>query len=375
MQKYVFLLGREPELSLAELASLFPSVRKQGIFAFIETEKDISALISALWGTIKIGKILAENVWKADLEKVCVENILPVLQPEKKTRIAIDSFVPGLNNLVFKVKDAFKNRWHSIRVVQHDNGRVKTATTLHEKLIERWCELMIITGDTGYTIAQTVWVQDIDAYTRRDIGRERSMTVGMMPPKLAQIMLNLATKGERGLQIWDPFCGLGTTLIEAFHAGYTRLLGSDISEEMITATRKNTTSFEHISLEVFYQDARHLDTKKLTTPTVVVTEWMLGHNFTPGTLTHQSAMRERGILEALYRDFFTSAFHNPEVNSIVCCLPVWNIGRESISMPTHETLAPQWALDPLCQQGRRYLLHSRPGQSVTREILILRRTR
>jgi tRNA G10 N-methylase Trm11 len=138
MSKYVFLLGREPELSLAELSSLFLSVKKQGIFAFVETEKDISSLITSLGGTIKIGKILAESVAKADLEKVCVETILPVLQPEKKTRIAIDSFVPGLNTLVFRVKDALKKQGHSIRVVQHDTtGRVKTATTLHEKLIER----------------------------------------------------------------------------------------------------------------------------------------------------------------------------------------------------------------------------------------------
>jgi len=172
-------------------------------------------------------------VSKADLEKVCVEGILPTLQPEKKTRIALDSFVPGLNNLVFKVKDALKKQGHSIRVVQHDNGRVKTATTLHEKLIERGCELMILTGDTGYTLAQTLWVQDIDAYTRRDINRERSMSVGMMPPKLAQIMINLATRGERDLQIWDAFCGLGTTLIEAYAMGYKNLLGSDISEEMV----------------------------------------------------------------------------------------------------------------------------------------------
>ena len=138
MKKYVFLLGREPELSLAELLSLFSSVKKQGLFAFLETEKDISSLIASLGGAIKIGRILAESVTKADLEKVCVENILPTLQPEKKTRIAIDSFVPGLNTLVFRVKDKLKTQGHSIRVVQHDTtGHVKTATTLHEKLIER----------------------------------------------------------------------------------------------------------------------------------------------------------------------------------------------------------------------------------------------
>lgn len=138
MPKYVFLLGREPDLSVAELLSLFPSVKKQGIFAFLETEQDISGLISSLGGTIKIGKILAESISKSDLEKVCVENILLTLQPEKKTRIAIDSFVSGLNTLVFRVKDKLKIQGHSIRVVQHDTtGRVKTATTLHEKLIER----------------------------------------------------------------------------------------------------------------------------------------------------------------------------------------------------------------------------------------------
>ncbi len=173
---------------------------------------------------------------------------------------------------MFKIKDILKTQGHSIRVVQHDNGRVKTATTLHEKLIERGCELMILTGDTGYTVAQTIWVQDIDAYTRRDINRERSMSVGMMPPKLAQIMVNLGTEGDRALQIWDPFCGLGTTLIEASHMGHAYLLGSDISDEMVSATKVNTISSEAKNVEVFYLDARRIDTKKITTPTVLVTE-------------------------------------------------------------------------------------------------------
>ncbi len=77
---------------------------------------------------------------------------------------------------------------------------------------------------------------------------------------------------------------------------------------------------------------------------------MLGHNFTPGTLTHASAIKERSLLETLYREFFASASRNSTVQSIVCCLPVWNIGRESIYMPTHSTLAPDWNIDPLCQQ-------------------------
>lgn len=53
---------------------------------------------------------------------------------------------------------------------------------------------MVIPAHEGYTIARTLWVQNIDEYTKRDMQRERSMTVGMMPPKLAQIMINLGTK-------------------------------------------------------------------------------------------------------------------------------------------------------------------------------------
>ncbi len=87
---------------------------------------------------------------------------------------------------------------------------------------------------------------------------------------------------------------------------------------------------------------------------------MLGHNFTPGTLTHQLAFRERGELQKLYTEFFASAFRHPAVQSIVCCLPVWNMGHERIFMPTHTELAPDWKLDSLCQSGKRYLLHARP---------------
>jgi len=52
---------------------------------------------------------------------------------------------------------------------------------------------------------------------------------------------------------------------------------------------------------------------------------MLGHNFTPGTLTHSGAIKERSLLEILYRDFLASAFRNLAVESVVCFLPVWNI--------------------------------------------------
>lgn len=184
-------------------------------------------------------------------------------------------FLPTLSSLPFKIKDSLKKRGHSIRVVQHEpQGRVKNATTIHEKLISNGCELMVLPGKDGFIIARTIWVQDIDAYSQRDIGRERSMVVGMMPPKLAQIMLNFATRGDKKLQIWDPFCGLGTTLIEAIHAGYGSLMGSDIVDSMVQTTTKNTSQ-NNINTTIFVHDARKIDTYNLSTPTVIVAEGML----------------------------------------------------------------------------------------------------
>jgi len=78
-------------------------------------------------------------------------------------------------------------------------------------------------------------VQDIENYSKRDYGKTRDMEVGMLPPKLAQMMLNIAASchactprginsygrnlskkdsgissktGMTNIKVYDPFCGL-----------------------------------------------------------------------------------------------------------------------------------------------------------------------
>lgn len=50
------------------------------------------------------------------------------------------------------------------------------------------------------------------------------------------------------------------------------LLGSDIADEMVAATKANTASLEAQNIEIFHHDARRIDTQKIATPTVIVTE-------------------------------------------------------------------------------------------------------
>lgn len=378
MHKYAFLLWREPILSLAELRSLFSDVSQSGPFALIEGDDEkIKNYKNSLGGTIKIAKIFHEWVGKKEVLTRVVEKISTKVGENKKLRIGIDTFIPSLRSLVFKAKDALREQGFSIRVVQHDEGRLKTATTIHEKLIEQGIELIVYPDKEGCTIAETIWVQDIESYSQRDMERDRSMTVGMMPPKIAQIMINLATKGDKSLTIWDPFCGLGTTLIEAFHGGYIALRGSDLEWTMVTTTQKNLESqpgyWKNIDFSAFTLDAKKLDTYENTNPTVIVTEWMLGRNFTTNTITRQSAFQERALLTELCTAFLESAYKNKSIKRVVFCLPFWNIWTETLYMPEVHWLTKKWSLDSQSVQGKRYLSHMRPGQCVGREIVILER--
>lgn len=79
-----------------------------------------------------------------------------------------------------------------------------------------------------------------------------------MPPKLVQIMINLAI-GQQNIQrttnpisIYDPFCGLGTTLIEAANMGINRVYGSDLSSDMVRSTEQSLD--EYIREERVWQD-------------------------------------------------------------------------------------------------------------------------
>jgi len=377
MQKYVFLLGREPLLSMAEIQSLFPSVERSGDFALVQAEKeDIEWFQNGLGWTIKIALVLGEWLKKTELLSCIISEAIKKVEQGKKLRIGIDMFVPSMSSLVFKAKDALKVQWHSVRVVQHDWWRLKTATTIHEKLIEQGIEFIVFSDKEGFTVAQTVWIQDIESYTERDIDRDRSMTVGMMPPKIAQIMISLGTQGKKDTVIWDPFCGLGTTLIEALHGWYRDLLGSDLASEMVDITRKNIEKqpwYNSHNIDIFRLDATQIESRKLSSSTIVVTEGMLGKNFTSTNITHEWILAERKHLTELYQAFLDSAYKNTHIKKMVFCLPFWNIGRETIYMPDMTQLSKAWWIDALSRSSKRYLFHLRPWQCVGREIIVASR--
>ena len=206
---YITLLGRQPEISLAELAAVFGADCVNRIsqqFAKVQTAQFD---ITTLGGTIKYAKVIAE---------------LPASRTDKTSLLAASRFITqhyhakwahsphkitlGLSayNLNMSARDvqktglilksSLKKSGTSLRLIPNDQPALSTATAHNNKLggSPYKVELLLIkTTDRRLIIAESRGVQNITAYTRRDRHRPRRDTfVGMLPPKLAQIMLNLA---------------------------------------------------------------------------------------------------------------------------------------------------------------------------------------
>jgi tRNA G10 N-methylase Trm11 len=155
---------------------------------------------------------------------------------------------------LLEVKKIIRQSGRAVRVVPNKQPALNSAQVLHNHLTHKgaW-ELLFVKDGTRTLLAQTLFVQDIEAYGARDQARPaRDSRVGMLPPKLAQIMLNLAAgplrskafeswdsdDGLRRLRVLDPFCGTGVILQEALLMGYS-VMGTDIDERMAEFSKRN----------------------------------------------------------------------------------------------------------------------------------------
>ncbi len=124
-----------------------------------------------------------------------------------------------------------------MRLVPNKELELNSASVLHNNLAgDHGIELLLVRDGDRTIIAQTTDVQDIDSYTIRDRGRpKRDARVGMLPPKLAQIIINLAVAQTNPLYgdiVLDPFCGTGVILQEATLMGFD-VYGSDLDKRMV----------------------------------------------------------------------------------------------------------------------------------------------
>ena len=228
---YLAALGREPELSNAELESLFGKIKPLSSNLSLFDSKTAPD-INRLGGSLKLAEKLSEKPLDY-LSKI----------KDGKITLGISDYSKGASKKsatleAMKLKKILTRHGHSVRVVLGDDAILSTATSLHNGLSgknPKKCELIKVENDWFRVIG----VQDIDAYSKRDQGRPaRDAKVGMLPPKLAQILINLCGPLKPGSTILDPFCGTGVLLQEALLMGY-RAYGTDISDRIVGFAERN----------------------------------------------------------------------------------------------------------------------------------------
>ena len=227
---YLAVLGREPELSNAELEALFGKIKplSSSLSLF---ESKTTPDINRLGGSLKLAEKLPEKPLDF-LIKTAGKITLGVSDYSK------NASKKSASSEAMKLKKILTRHGRSVRVVLGDTAVLSTATSLHNGLSgknPKKCEFIKVENDWFRVIG----IQNIDAYSRRDQGRpKRDAKVGMLPPKLAQILINLCGPLPASSTILDPFCGTGVLLQEALLMGY-KAYGTDLSEKMVDFSERN----------------------------------------------------------------------------------------------------------------------------------------
>lgn len=384
---YIALLGRQPELSIAELERLYDDVRwfssQTALFAPPSNE---TFDIQKLGGTQKAGRVVLElpgTEWRKASDAIVKHYTQLWSQRSGKITLGISAYDVAsspreIQKTGLLLKSKLKQSGVSLRLIPNQEVALSTATSHHNKLglSDNRIELLIIKGAKSTIVAESVGAQNISALAARDQGRpRRDAFVGMLPPKLAQIMINLASPESSSSRILDPFCGTGVLLQEAALLGHP-IYGTDLSEKMIRYSRDNINWLQdkyHLTLDWYLHEGDAMDTKWQQPIDAVASEAYLGQPFSappsPAKLTEV-----RGNCNHIISSFLTNLSKQLKSGTpVVLAVPAWrgkdgsfthlpliqkigDFGFERVQLKTVDTSA---------------LAYFRPDQVVAREILIL----
>jgi tRNA G10 N-methylase Trm11 len=395
-----FVLGRDYTLSVSEIFAVFA---RKGIptksfyydkdILIVEIDNGVSSPISIneLGGTIKMFEILGKYNDISDIKTKLLE-ITP-FESEKRINFGISGY-GKLNkkvvlNLGYEIKEAIMDAGYKSRFVTGKNIDLTSVIVHENKLIERGFEAILLKTGQTYILGRTLAVQDYKMYSKRDYGRpKRDDHNGMLPPKLAQIMINLA-KAPNDSVIYDPFCGSGTVLQEAILLGYKEVYGSDITEKNVEDSKANLEWLRVSSLsrvEKFSINSNNIFRSDVLSPLrkisadTIVGEGYLGE---PHRRTKEQAIRDTVKLADFYLKALKNLVNQLKPNRrIVLAIPFFVVGSEYFYLPILDKLSdigldikkPELGDTGLGLYGRGNLTYSRSDQFVGREILILQKS-
>lgn len=397
--KYFFILGNHPTISVAEIFAVLPGAKfelpQPNVLLLGDCDiKSLPELMHQLGGTIKTGivKTTAKHANTPKLAKL----LSGLMEPPAAHKFPFGLSIYGADGINTKIlgmeiKSSLRARGISCRWVTSREKTLSSVVVEQNKLLSQGIEFVIINQRGTLLIGQTLAVQPFKELSFRDYGRPaRDDKSGMLPPKLALIMLNLSQAPKRGI-ILDPFCGSGTILSEAALQGYQNIVGTDNSSKAVSDSKKNIEWIEkkfkvqsslqaggQAKFEIFQTNVKQLSKKiKPSSIDAIITEPYLGPQRAKIDLKKIIPELNQLNTNAL-KEFYKALKPNGRV---VMIWPEFHITRDvkqvnpdlkgfKIINPLSESLHKYKSLK---LTSRQTMIYSRPGQRVWREIVVLQK--
>jgi tRNA (guanine10-N2)-dimethyltransferase len=403
---------------LAELESLYGSdnVVAVGGSAAVLHIAPCSIDFARLGGAIRLCKMLTEldtTNWK-QIERFLIQASpsQAAKMPEGKMHLGFSAYDLSISPQQLlatglTVKKVIQQTGRSVRLVPNKTTELNTAQVIHNNLTKPngW-ELVFVRNGEKTLVAQTVFVQNIDSYAERDFGRpKRDARVGMLPPKLAQIIINLATgpsefaaikdklsndaicmppedvqkmhSERRNTTLLDPFCGTGVVLQEALLMGYS-VIGTDIEPRMIDYTRQNLEWLAaKYPVNAAPTDLASGDATATQWPPVsmVACETYLGRPFT-STPKPEILAQTMTDCNLIIKKFLRNIHGQLRPGARLClAIPAWQVKTGQFRhLPLVDQITDLGYNQVRFERiGDAELLYYRPDQIVARELLIITR--
>ncbi|MFA5158328.1 MAG: hypothetical protein WC451_04065 [Patescibacteria group bacterium] len=397
---FYFVLGRENKISQKELENVLASfdfgLNKDSVSILSDhvleiklkvPKEKVADLINVLGGTVKI----FEKVAPRDSN---IASLLVAGNAGRKLLFGISNY--SLEKIdTFKMALAAKKQVRQpVRVIDgKEDGKLSSAQSFQYKMDGDNIELGIFKTGIGRLIA----VQNIDLWTEHDYGKPKSdARSGMLPPKLARMMVNLAVsqvgnkKGEirkensplkshlSSLLLVDPFCGSGNILIEALSVGCD-IIGSDISEKAVADSGSNVDWFvkfkpSNLKANVFQADALCYDFGQINVDFVIVAEPYLGEPRN-SKLRIEEEKEVKKDIKGLYTDFFQNlklTTKSSNLKAICIVFPLFELanGKQLSIFNECVDFISELGYTTICSP----LVYGRDYQVVKREIVLLQLT-
>ncbi len=367
---HFFFFGGYPQLSLAELKALIPESQIELIKPNLAgvaglSPNHLKQLQKRLGGTLKISRFISKSSFP-DLSKKLTE----IFTSSTSRNLALTNYgnldLPADFLVNLKNKISRPVRFLSFGTEPHSLVALRKQHVL---------EINIHSDQesSDLVLTQTVWIQDSDQWAKLDRRRPyQDIKRGMLPPKIARIMVNLATGSRQDGFLADPFCGTGTIALEAARLGY-RVFASDLDSKAVQGTQANLSWLvDNFSVTADFQvkhlDAVHLN-RAVSSLDFIVTEPFMGSLL--GKNSNLSLRKLKNNIKGLSK-LYLGALKNwrsiiSKEGRVVMIFPEFHLFDRVWPLPLIDT-CEKLGYNKLAQ-----LSYSKPQAKVVRKIVILQK--